>query len=137
MLFGKKKKDSADEWKRTAEKLHDKGELPSPYESLFLYCVYMMSFIPKRKYRGVGHHSYFEDAEMKGNLDAVVRDMQSILPPHLADNFNSALELYKSFTEDTDFDTFLDEFDKYDSYTYDYDDEMNDILRHYIELSNL
>ena len=126
-MFGKKTLEPM-AWYKQACKLRRKRKLKEPYSTLLRYyeCV---SWNVLHDY---GHFDFFSGAKFDECLDDYVKDIRSILPQHLLDNFNAILEKYLALDEDPDYDEVEKIFDEYDDYAGDHDEEIADIIKSYI-----
>lgn len=133
-MLGIKKKCKPEDWFKTAEKLSRKHKLPAPYGSLFEYYL-STTWVTKRDNHG--HYDFFRYAQATDKFDDVIKDLYSILPPHLLQNFSEALEKFNALGEDPDYDDMCAALDPHDDYAYERNEEIEEIIKKYIELNNL
>ena len=127
-MFGKDK----NHWFYKAEKLYKRGKMRSPYKTLF---EYSMSISCVTKHKLFGHYDFFRDAEIRSELDNIVKELASVLPIDLLNNFNTAFENYKTLGEDPDYDDIEKLLYPLDDYAFDREEEMATILQNYIEMN--
>ena len=126
-MYGKKNK--ANEWYKTACKLHyRKHKLAEPYGALLEYYeAVSWTHGPIR-----GHFDFFSLAKMDKRLDELVKELRSALPADLIDNFNAALDKFVSLGDDPEYDDVVSAFDDYDDCADEHIDEITAIIESYI-----
>ncbi len=125
-MFGKKNKPNA--WYKTAEKLRRKRKLPDNYVSLLDYYSAITIGI------GVlnGHNDFFSMAKFDEQLDDSAKNVRSLLPADLINNFNAALDKFVSLGDDPEYDDIISAFDEYDDYAAEHNGEIAAIIENYI-----
>lgn len=126
-MFGKKFKENA--WYKKAQKAYRNEKLPAPYAALYDYCSYMDR---KHLRGGRGHFDFFSLAKFDDRLDSRVKDLRSVLPEGLLENFNAAYDKYISLGDEPDFELVITVFDEYDEYAFERYEQIMKILKDYI-----
>ncbi len=126
-MFGKKSKEN--KWYNRARKAYRKEKLPAPYAALYDYCSFMDE---KRFTGGRGHFDFFSLAEFDNRLDVRVKDLRSVLPEGLLENFNAAYDRYVSLGENPEIETIIDSFRESDEYVFGCYEKLRNILKEYI-----
>ncbi len=127
MLFCKKSKENA--WYYKAKKAYRKEKLPAPYAALFDYFSFMDK---KRLAGGRGHFDFFSLAKFDNRLDNRVKDLRSVLPDGLLENFNAAYDRYVSLGDDPECETIIVAFNEFDEYAFGCYEQLKTILKEYI-----
>ena len=126
-MLWKKSKDNA--WYRKAQNAYRKEKLPAPYAALFDY----YSFMNETQIRGGrGHFDFFSMAKFDNRLDDRIKDLRTVLPEGLLENFNAAYDKYISLGEDPEYEILINAFDEFDRYAFDCYDELKIILKSYV-----
>ena len=108
--------------------LWETGQAKSPYQELMTY---------QAEVNNGGHSQFFYNVENSGgDVDAVVREVLSILPKTLHRNLEKALSTYKKYNE-VDEDKMDDILDTCDDVFYENEDDINNILENYAETIEL
>ncbi len=126
-MFWKKLKENA--WYNKAKKAYRKEKLPAQCASLFDYYSMMDK---KRLSGGRGHFDLFSMAKFDGRLDDRVKDLRSVLPEGLLENFNAAYDKYISLGDEPEYDDIICAFNKFDDYVFDCYEQLRIILKDYI-----
>ena len=126
-MFWKKSKENA--WYSKAQKAYRKEKLSAPYAALFDYC----SFMNERQIRGGrGHFDFFSMAKFDNRLEDRIKDLRSVLPEGLLENFNAAYDKYISLGEDPEYEILITAFDESDRYAFDRYEGLKQILKDYV-----
>lgn len=126
-MFWKKLKDNS--WYSKAQKAYRREKLPAPYAALFDYCSFMNE---TQKTGGRGHFDFFSMAKFDNRLEDRIKDLCSILPEGLLENFNAACDKYISLGEDPEYEIVINAFDEFDRYTFACYEELRKILKDYV-----
>ena len=126
-MFGRKSKENA--WYYKAQKAYRKEKLPSPYAALFDYYSDMDK---KRLSGGRGHFDFFSMAKFDGRLDDRVKDLRSVLPEGLLENFNAAYDKYISLGAEPEYEDIMGAFNEFDEYVFGCYEQLGIILKDYI-----
>ena len=127
-MFGKKSKE--DKWIKTAHSLYRKKKLPAPYKNLYYYYQNMSWKVSNHLN---GHYDVFLWAKEDGFLDDLTKDLQWVLPQNLFENYSTALNNFLALGEDPEYEEIEKAYDECDTYVYEHLEEMENILRNYIE----
>lgn len=114
-------------WFKKANKLYYREKLNSPYNTLFIYYKNVNLALAK----GSGHFDYFRYYD--GLTGKSVNDLKIILPEELFENFIEAFEAYKGLGNDPEYESITTALDKFDYYAFEHIEEIEEILRNYIE----
>lgn len=126
------------QWFKVAIKLRKKGKLAEPYHSLLDYYLNLTVDAPIRRYSDQGcgsHFLYFCAWQAKGQLAELSRNLSSILPQKLRDNFWQALNKFQQIT-DPDADENYDLFATEDAFVDEQAVLIKDLLANYIRQLN-
>ncbi|MCI8435389.1 MAG: hypothetical protein HFK10_05460 [Clostridia bacterium] len=125
-MFGRLKENA---WYYKAQKAYRKEKLPAPYAALFDYFTLM----DKNRFSGGrGHFDFFSMAKFDGWLEDRVKDLRSILPEGLLENFNAAYDKYVSLGDEPEYDDIIGAFNEFDEYVYGRYEQLRSILKDYI-----
>ena len=113
-------------WNKMWE-LWEKEQAKSPYQELMTY---------QSEINNGGHSQFFFNVSNTGNLDAVVKEVLSILPETLSGNLEDAFSAYKKYA-DVDDDKMDEILDNCDDIFYENEDDVNKILEDYAETIEL
>jgi len=101
--------------------------IPSPYQDLMTY---------QSEINNGGHSQFFLNVSNTGDLEAVVKEVLSILPETLSSNLEDAFSAYKKYG-DVDDDKLDEILDNCDGIFYENEDDINNILENYAETIEL
>ena len=113
-------------WNKMWE-LWEKEQAKSPYQELMTY---------QSEINNGGHSQFFLNVSNTGDLDAVVKEVLSILPETLSRNLEDAFSAYKKY-DDVDDDKMDEILDNCDDIFYENEDDVNKILEDYAETIEL
>ncbi len=99
----------------------------SPYQELMTY---------QTEVNNGGHSQFFVNVSNTGDLEAVVKEVLSILPETLSRNLEDAFSAYKKYDE-VDDDKMDEILDDCDDVFYENEEEINTILEKYAETIEL
>lgn len=115
-------------WFRAALRPYRKGKLQYPYEMLFRY---YMEIDRKLPLRSDGHFEYFSMLKFDGIFDDAVKNVRSLLPEGLLENFNAALAAYEGLGEEPEAEQIAAALDGYDDYAAEHAEELSVLLQRY------
>ncbi len=125
-MFGRLKENT---WYYKAQKAYRKEKLPAPYAAFFDYFTLMDK---NRLSGGRGHFDFFSMAKFDGRLKDRVKDLRSILPEGLLENFIAAYDKYVSLGDEPEYDDIIGAFNEFDEYVYGRYEQLRSILKDYI-----
>lgn len=117
-------------WYRVIFKAYRKNKLAEPYRSLLRYYFFLGSGTPIA--HSDGHYDYFAFEKSDGSIGEATKNLQTLLPEHLFENYLSALEAYQSLGEDPEYEKVMAAFEKQDEYTFWHNEEITEILTAYV-----
>lgn len=106
-------------------------KLSAPYCNLFYYYINTCYIVPKHGINE-GHFEIFSRAKWDENTNELTKDLKSVLPQVLFENYGVALEKFNSLGEDPEYEEIEDLFDEQDFYAEEHSQEIENILRNYI-----
>ncbi len=128
-MFNENKK-----WFKTILKLYKKGKLEQPYYSLFNY--YKDITCEKEnllwKKASLSHFIFLSNKVFNDELEETSFNLCQILPPALKENFESALEKFKTITDLDDVHNNFVMFNEEDDFVDEYSEDLRKILINYV-----
>lgn len=122
-LFKKKKDEIPDELKKWDKmwELWANGKADSPYAELMTY---------QSEINNGGHDQYFTNVENTGDLQKEMSVLESILPENHIENLKKAYESYLILQKNEE-DNAVTVLDKCDSFFYENEENLSEILNEY------
>jgi hypothetical protein len=113
-------------WNKMWE-LWENERAESPYQELMTY---------QSEINNGGHSQFFLNVSNTGDVEAVVKQVLSILPKTLSDNLKDAFSAYKKY-DDVDDDKMDEMLDNCDDVFYENEEDINKILEDYAQTIEL
>ena len=115
-------------WFRAALRPYRKGKLQYPYEMLFRYYMEIDRNLP---FRACGHFEYFSMLKFDGVYEEAIKNLRSLLPENMLDNFNAAIAAYEGLGEEPESEQIVAAFEECDDYAAEHAGELAEILQRY------
>lgn len=125
-----KKKITEKNWLRQTYLRNIKNKLTSPYANLFYYYL-GITYNTKYGYNN-GHFDLLHWAKNDNFLNDLTKDLRSVLPQHLYENYSTALEKFSALKEEPEYEEIEKTFAEYDAYAYNNAKEIENILKNYM-----